>query len=123
MTETAVPQTTAGAAASEVGTAPRDVTAAVHAIADRARTASRKLARANRAWKDRALLEIAESLVAKRDIVIAANRQNVKAARRNGTSAPLLYRLSLDPGRIDKLADALRSLAGLPDPVGTVERG
>lgn len=123
MTETAVPQTTAGAAASEVGTAPRDVTAAVHAIADRARTASRKLARANRAWKDRALLEIAASLVAKRDIVIAANRQDVEAGRGNGTSAALLDRLSLDPGRIDKLADALRNLAGLPDPVGTVERG
>jgi glutamate-5-semialdehyde dehydrogenase len=123
MTETAVPQTTAGATASEAGDAPRDVTAAVHAIADLARTASRKLARANRAWKDRALLEIADALVTKRDIILAANDQDMEAGRRNGTSAALLDRLSLDPARIDKLADALRNLAGLPDPVGTVARG
>ncbi|MCG2624392.1 glutamate-5-semialdehyde dehydrogenase [Arthrobacter sp. I2-34] len=123
MTETAVPQTTDGATVPEAGAAPRDVTAAVHAIADRARTASRLLARANRAWKDRALLQIAESLVAKQDLVIAANRQDLEAGRSNGTSAALLDRLSLDPGRIDGLAAALRNLAGLPDPVGTVERG
>src|SRR3954471_4236309 len=123
MTETAVPQTTAGATASKAGEAPRDVTAAVHAIADLARTASRKLARANRAWKDRALLEIADALVTKRDIILAANDQDMEAGRRNGTSAALLDRLSLDSGRIDKLADALRNLASLPDPVGTVARG
>ncbi|NKX49698.1 glutamate-5-semialdehyde dehydrogenase [Arthrobacter deserti] len=124
MTETtAVPQTTAGATATEAGAAPQDVTAAAHAIADRARAASRRLARANRAWKDRALLEIAESLVAKRDVVIAANRQDVEAGRRNGTSAALLDRLGLDAGRIDGLAAALRNLASLPDPVGKVERG
>ncbi|MFD1213630.1 glutamate-5-semialdehyde dehydrogenase [Arthrobacter sp. GCM10027362] len=123
MTETAVPQTPAGAAASESGAVPRDVTGAVHAIADLARVASRKLARANRAWKDRALLEIADSLVARRDLVLAANRQDVEAGRQNGTSAALLDRLSLDTGRIDGLAAALRNLASLPDPVGTVERG
>src|SRR4051812_26862658 len=123
MTETAVPQTTAGATASEAGEAPRDVTAAVHAIADLARTASRKLARANRAWKDRALLEIADSLVTKRDVIIAANDQDMEAGRRNGTSAALLDRLSLDPGGIGHRAAARRNLAARPDPVGPVARG
>ncbi|NKX56182.1 glutamate-5-semialdehyde dehydrogenase [Arthrobacter mobilis] len=130
MTETAVPRTAAGtntsgtaAPEAQAGTVPQDVTAAVHAIADRSREASRRMARANRAWKDQALLEIADALVARRDAVIAANREDLEAGRQNGTSKALLDRLSLDAGRIDGLAAALRSLAALPDPVGTVARG
>lgn len=101
---------------------PDQLTAAVHSIADRSRVASRTLGRANRARKDRVLLAVADALVARRDTVLAANRSDVERGRASGTSAYLLDRLTLDAARIDGLADALRELAALPDPVGTAVR-
>jgi glutamate-5-semialdehyde dehydrogenase len=103
--------------------APADVEAAVHRVGDRARTASRLLARANRAWKDRALRAIGAALKENEALVLAANAEDLEAGRANGTSKALLDRLALTPARIDGLVDALETLAGLPDPVGTVVRG
>ncbi|MFC3298975.1 glutamate-5-semialdehyde dehydrogenase [Arthrobacter agilis] len=99
-----------------------ELASAVHAIADRARAASRVLAGANRGRKDRVLLAIGEALVARRDAVLAANRTDVERGRAAGTSDYLLDRLTLDAGRIDGLADALAQLAALPDPIGTAVR-
>ncbi len=95
----------------------------MHSIADQARTASRRVARANRGWKDRALLAIGEALMAKQDVILRANALDVEAGRENGTSKALLDRLRLDPDRIASLASALENLASLPDPVGSVVRG
>lgn len=100
-----------------------DVTTAVHAIADRSRAAARQLAAANRAAKDQALLAIGEALVANSAGILAANEMDVEAGHANGTSKALLDRLSLSDERIEGLAAALRNLAGLPDPVGSLERG
>ncbi|MFZ3452284.1 glutamate-5-semialdehyde dehydrogenase [Arthrobacter sp. 7Tela_A1] len=102
---------------------PEDVEAGVNSIADRARTAARRMARANRAWKDLALEQIAQDIVSRRDLVLAANAEDLRRGRDKGTSEALLDRLTLTPERIDGLAEALRSLAGLPDPVGSVARG
>lgn len=113
----------ATSAAAQAPLAPADVEAAVHAIGDRARTASRVMARANRAWKDRALRAIGAALKAKEAQILAANAQDLEAGRANGTSKALLDRLALTPARIDGLVDALETLAGLPDPVGNVVRG
>ncbi|TKV28166.1 glutamate-5-semialdehyde dehydrogenase [Arthrobacter sp. NamB2] len=101
---------------------PDELTRAVHAITDRARVASRILGQVTRARKDRVLLAIADALVARRDLVLAANRTDVERGRAAGTSEYMLDRLSLDPERIGLLADALAQLAGLPDPVGTAVR-
>ncbi|MCU1531041.1 MAG: glutamate-5-semialdehyde dehydrogenase [Arthrobacter sp.] len=100
-----------------------DVQAAVHAIADRSRHAARRMARANRAWKDRGLRAIAAALVAGSRQILAANAEDVSAGRANGTSAALLDRLTLTDARIKALAGALENLATLPDPVGNVVRG
>lgn len=100
-----------------------DVTNAVHAIADRSRVAARQIAAANRAAKDQALLAIGEALVSNSAGILAANALDVEAGHANGTSKALLDRLSLSDERIEGLAAALRNLAGLPDPVGSVERG
>lgn len=99
------------------------VEAAVHAIADRSRAASREMARANRAWKDRGLRAIGAALLEHRGTILAANAKDVAAGRANGTSAALLDRLTLNDARIEALAAALANLAGLPDPVGNVVRG
>ncbi|WCI08836.1 glutamate-5-semialdehyde dehydrogenase [Arthrobacter sp. OVS8] len=100
-----------------------DVEAGVHAIADRSRHAARRMARANRAWKDRGLRAIAAALLERKSGILAANAKDVAAGKANGTSAAMLDRLTLTDARIQGLAAALENLANLPDPVGNVVRG
>jgi len=102
---------------------PADVEAEVFAIADRSRDAARRMARANRAWKDKGLRAIGAALLERKKSILAANAKDVEAGRANGTSAALLDRLTLNEARIEALAAALENLAGLPDPVGNVVRG
>src|SRR6476660_7962788 len=111
------------APAAGVPSAATDVEAAVHAIADRSRVASRRMARANRAWKDRGLRAVGAALLEHKDRILAANAKDVDAGRANGTSAALLDRLTLNETRVQGLAAALENLANLPDPVGNVVRG
>src|SRR6476620_6844966 len=111
------------APAAGVPSAATDVEAAVHAIADRSRVASRRMARANRAWKDRGLRAVGAALLEHKDRILAANAKDVAAGRANGTSAALLDRLTLTDARVQALAAALENLANLPDPVGNVVRG
>ncbi|MDJ0355403.1 glutamate-5-semialdehyde dehydrogenase [Paenarthrobacter sp. PH39-S1] len=101
----------------------QNVTEAVYAIADRARTASRRMAHANRSWKDRALLAIAAALGEHRGRVLAANALDLARGRGDGTSAAMLDRLTLTEDRMAGLSQALENLASLPDPVGNVVRG
>jgi len=91
--------------------------------AGRARIASRALAVLTRAQKDAALHAMADTLAAATDAVLAANAEDVDAARRAGTSESLVDRLCLTAARVDGMVAGLRSLAGLPDPVGDVVRG
>lgn len=102
---------------------PGEVEAAVHSIADRSREAARRMAQANRAWKDRALQAIGAALREQQGSILAANAKDVENGRTNGTSVAMLDRLTLTPARIDGLVAALDNLAGLPDPVGNVVRG
>jgi glutamate-5-semialdehyde dehydrogenase len=100
-----------------------DVEAAVHAIADRSRHAARRMAMANRAWKDRALRAVGAALQSNTAAILAANADDVAAGKANGTSTAMLDRLTLTDARIAGLVAALENLANLPDPVGNVVRG
>jgi glutamate-5-semialdehyde dehydrogenase len=95
----------------------------VEEVAVRARKAARTLALANRATKDAALHAMADALVAQTEVVLAANARDVEAAEAHGTPAAIIDRLRLDAGRVSGMADGLRDVAGLPDPVGEVVRG
>lgn len=116
-----------GAAADSPATSaapPSDeVREAVLAAARRARVAARSLATATRATKDAALRTMADALVLAADEIVAANADDLARGRANGTSPGLLDRLALTPERIGAIADALRELAALPDPVGEIVRG
>jgi glutamate-5-semialdehyde dehydrogenase len=92
-------------------------------VARRARAAAALLAPLNRKTKDAALLAMAHALVASTERVLAANAQDVEAGREAGTSEALLDRLALDAKRVSAMADGLRHVATLPDPVGEVVRG
>ncbi|HET7069787.1 MAG TPA: glutamate-5-semialdehyde dehydrogenase, partial [Nocardioides sp.] len=92
-------------------------------LARRARVAARDLALATRATKDAALQAMADALDEAAHDVLAANADDVRRAEAAGVEAGLVDRLSLDPERVSAMADGLRDLARLPDPVGEVVRG
>ena len=95
----------------------------VHDTARRARAAAHELRVMTREEKDRALVAMANALEADADIIVRENEIDTARARENGTSAALIDRLTLDADRIAAIAQALRDVAALPDPVGEVIRG
>src|SRR5436190_596513 len=100
-----------------------DIVDEVRAVAERARTAAAALAPLPRSAKDRALLAMADALEAEAERILAANAEDVTAGRDAGMTEALLDRLSLDRKRVTAMADGLRHVATLPDPVGEVVRG
>src|SRR5690349_6641657 len=91
--------------------------------AAQARSASIDLAAATRAEKDSALLLMADRLIERTDDITAANAVDVENARTGGMSDSMVDRLLLTAERVAAMADGLRQLAALPDPVGDVVRG
>ena len=92
-------------------------------VATRARDAAAVLALATRSDKDAALEAMAQALIDGADRILAANAEDVAAAEAAGTAAHLIDRLRLDSSRVAAMAQGLREVAGLPDPVGEVLRG
>jgi len=117
------PGASAGQGSATEPLSAAEVEAAVHAIADRSRHAARRIATANRAWKDRALRAVGTALRENAQGILTANAMDVEKGMANGTSKALLDRLTLSEARIDGLVAALENLANLPDPVGNVVRG
>src|SRR3954470_5299027 len=99
------------------------MTSPVVAMAERAREASHALALATRRTKDTALHAMADALLAGEDRVLAANAEDVVRAEEGGTPSNIVDRLRLTPERVAGMAEGLRQVAGLPDPVGEVVRG
>ena len=95
----------------------------VHDTARRSRAAAHELRVMTREEKDRALVAMAHALEADADVIVRENEIDTARARENGTSAALIDRLTLDADRIAAIAQALRDVAALPDPVGEVIRG
>ncbi|MGN8888871.1 glutamate-5-semialdehyde dehydrogenase [Dysosmobacter sp. HCP28S3_G4] len=87
-----------------------------------ARTASRVLATAGTAKKNAALEAIAKTLEARQDEWLAANAQDLDAAREAGLRPALLDRLTLTPERVAGIVAGVRQVAALPDPIGKVDR-
>ena len=95
----------------------------VLAVARRARDAAVTLRRLTRNEKDAALEAMADALDARTPEIVAANEADVARAVASGTSPALVDRLTLTPPRVAAIAQALRDVAALPDPVGEVIRG
>jgi glutamate-5-semialdehyde dehydrogenase len=85
-----------------------------------ARVASRVLGLLPRAKKDAALRAIATGLGTAQADILAANRLDVAAAEKNGSPSAMIDRLRLDERRILAMADAVKQIEELPDPIGTV---
>jgi len=89
-------------------------------IAKEARRASRRLRRAGRTEKDKALLRMAELLIEEEGSIRKENEKDVSKAGELGLSSVLVDRLKLDTKTIRSMADGLEEVAALPDPVGQV---
>jgi len=100
-----------------------EITAHVADLAGAARLASRRLGLLSRADKDAALRAMADALDLASAQIIAANEQDIARGRAEGLAEGLIDRLRLDQPRVGAVAEALREIAALPDPVGEVVRG
>ena len=83
-----------------------------------ARASTRQLAKLGTAAKNRALLNLADRLLAEQETILLANMADSDEAKGNGLSAAGLDRLLLTPERLEAMARDVRSVASLPDPVG-----
>lgn len=92
----------------------------IRTIAADARQASYAMARLSTGAKNELLLGMADALVAGAAQIVEENRKDLETGKQNGLSSAMLDRLMLDPARIKGMADAIREVAALPDPVGEV---
>jgi len=97
-----------------------DVTAYMQDVGKRARAAARVMSRADSGAKNAALLAIAAAIEASASTLQAENARDLEAGRERGLDAALIDRLELDAARIAAMAEGLREIALLPDPVGSV---
>ena len=97
-----------------------DIQSYMHSIGRAARSASRAMAKAETAAKNEALMTMAQAV--ERDIarLLDANRKDVEAARAKGLEAAMVDRLTLTPKSVAAMAEGLRQIAQLPDPVGEI---
>jgi glutamate-5-semialdehyde dehydrogenase len=101
-------------------TNPDDIGRYMSEVGRRARAAARMLARAETAPKDAALLAMAAEIERGAAALMAANRKDLDAGRQHGLDAAMLDRLELNDARIGSMAEGLRQIATLPDPVGEI---
>jgi glutamate-5-semialdehyde dehydrogenase len=97
-----------------------DLAALITAIAVRARAASLELAVAPTPARNEALLDLARRIDFSHEILNEANQRDLAAAQANGLNAAQVDRLTFTPARLRALADSVRQVAALPDPVGEV---
>ena len=92
-------------------------------IGRRAKAAARALAAASATAKRDALCMMADAVVASAQEIFAANAEDLEAARAHGMSEAMLDRLRLNEARLTGMADGMRKVAAMPDPVGRVLDG
>ena len=97
-----------------------DMHSTVKKIAEDALTASRRLSHISANIKNAALLRMADELGWHRDLILAENSRDVTAAREKGLSVAMIDRLTVNNATIEAMAQGLREVAALPDPVGKV---
>ncbi|WP_419812944.1 glutamate-5-semialdehyde dehydrogenase [Bacterioplanoides sp.] len=97
-----------------------DVTDYMKSLGERARKASRAIARASSQDKNAALLAIADAISQQRETLKAANQRDMQRGEANGLDAALLDRLQLSDATIDTMIEGLQQVAALADPVGEI---
>ena len=88
----------------------------------RARVAARLLAQLDAGQKNAALLAMADEIMSRADAILAENEKDLAQARSNGLASAMIDRLKLNGPRLEEMAQGVRAVAALPDPVGEVIR-
>jgi glutamate-5-semialdehyde dehydrogenase len=99
---------------------PEDIASAIQIMGRAARAASYELVKLSTAQKNDILRAMADGLMAEEGQILAANAKDIAAAKTNGLSSAMTDRLMLDGKRLAGIAQAVREVADLPDPVGEV---
>jgi glutamate-5-semialdehyde dehydrogenase len=97
-----------------------DIKNSIKQIAQDARLAARNISRVTSAAKNNALLQMAVELDRKRDFLLAENAKDISKAKQSGLSLAMIDRLTLEKATIELMAQGLREVAALPDPVGKI---
>ncbi len=97
-----------------------DLQSTMRQIGQAARLASRQMAKASTAAKNAALLAMAARIRADREVLLAANAEDMVEARQNGLDAAMLDRLTLSAKGVESMALGLEQVAALPDPIGEI---
>src|SRR3954463_14149401 len=97
-----------------------DLPALMTELASRARAAARLLALASPEQKDQALQAIERAIRANASQILAANAEDVAEVRSAGATSAFIDRLTLTEARVNAMADGVRTVRDIPDPVGTV---
>lgn len=97
-----------------------DVQTYMHGVGRAARAASRLIARADTHAKDAALHAIAQAILDSTQSLLAANAKDVAAAQGKGLDAAMVDRLTLSEKSVQSMAQGLREIAALPDPIGEI---
>jgi glutamate-5-semialdehyde dehydrogenase len=97
-----------------------DVVSYMRQVGAQAKAAARLMARATTAAKNMALNAAADAILAQQEQIIAANAADVSNARQSGHDAAFVDRLVLSPQAIGAIAEGLRQVASLPDPIGAM---
>ncbi|MEI6417270.1 MAG: glutamate-5-semialdehyde dehydrogenase [Verrucomicrobiota bacterium] len=96
------------------------LTTQLHALGQASREAARFLAGLSTEEKNRALLAMADQILASQEEILAANEKDLKAGREKKLSSPLLDRLRLTPERLQGVIASIHQAASLPDPIGKI---
>lgn len=97
-----------------------DIAAIMAEVGRKARQAAAPLSIASPQQKNQALLAAADSILSSKDAILEANKLDLANAAQSGMAASFVDRLTLDDSRIQAIADGIRAIAALPDPVGEV---
>jgi len=97
-----------------------DVKQYMQAVGIQARAASRVVARADTNAKNKALLAMADAILRDQDKLLAANAKDMEHAKASGLDAALLDRLQINAKAVAGMAEGLRQIVALPDPVGEI---
>lgn len=97
-----------------------DIQSAILDMGRRARAAAYELVKLSSAEKNTILLAMADEIEARQNEILEANAKDLSAAHEKGLTKAMIDRLTLDPKRLKAVADAVREVAALPDPVGEV---
>ncbi|RLL73590.1 glutamate-5-semialdehyde dehydrogenase [Ochrobactrum soli] len=97
-----------------------DIAAIMAEVGRKAKAAAAPLAIAGAEQKNKALLAAADAILQSRDVILEANKLDLANAAESGMAASFVDRLTLDDKRIEAIAEGIRAIAALPDPVGAV---